>query len=322
MGGGFYSSTYNSVTNKVDYDSGLRSKRLASTGIDFTTMSRDEVFSKRSIDNLMNPRDIEVRESRDSDEHPESMSIILGLDVTGSMRDIPHYLVKEGLPMIMGKLIQNGLQHPQVLFLGIGDHECDKAPLQVGQFESSDELLDKWLTDVYLEGGGGGNYGESYLLAWYFAAFHTSIDCFEKRKQKGFLFTIGDEPCLKDLPDSALKKIMGPGQYKKYTHTELLEKAQEKYEVYHIHVVHSGARDDDDIADWKQLMKDRLIVVYNKDAVASTISDTIMKEIESRPRQTSVVTSAADVVNIGPIEHIDTGKVEDRPSIKPAPSML
>ena len=69
----------------------------------------------------------------------------------------------------MDKIIQSGIKDPQVLFLAIGDHECDTSPLQVGQFESSDELLEHWLTHVWLEGGGGGNRGESYALAWHFA---------------------------------------------------------------------------------------------------------------------------------------------------------
>jgi hypothetical protein len=70
-----------------------------------------------------------------------------------------------------------------------------------------------------------GNAGESYLLAWYFAAFHTRTDAFEKRNQKGILFTVGDEPCLKVLPASAIREIMGTGQ-QTYTHYELLEEAQ------------------------------------------------------------------------------------------------
>ena len=85
------------------------------------------------------------------------------------MGHVPHALVQDGLPHIMETILKKGVEDPQVLFLAIGDHTCDEAPLQVGQFESSDELLDRWLTDVYLEGHGGGNDGESYMLAWYFA---------------------------------------------------------------------------------------------------------------------------------------------------------
>ena len=108
----------------------------------------------------------------------------------------------------MGGLIQNGIPDPTLLFLAIGDHECDKSPLQVGQFESGDPELDLWLTRTWLEKGGGGNAGESYLLAHYFAAYHTDIDAYNKRGKRGFLFTVGDEPGLTSLPGRVIDEIM------------------------------------------------------------------------------------------------------------------
>ena len=182
-------------------DRAIRADKLG-----YTSKPASAIFS-HELSNAMNPNGVMLRESRDSDEHPNTVSIILALDVTGSMGSIPHFLVKEGLPHIMGNIIQRGIKDPQLLFLAVGDHECDQCPLQVGQFESSDELLDKWLTDVYLEGGGGGNAGESYLLAWYFAGFHTVLDSFKKRQQKGFLFTIGDEPTCCSMSSSMALKV-------------------------------------------------------------------------------------------------------------------
>jgi hypothetical protein len=217
----------------------------------------------------MNPHGIRVREARDSAEHPNSVAIILALDVTGSMGSIPHHLVKEGLPKIMGRIIQSGTPDPQLLFLAVGDHECDNSPLQVGQFESNDELLDKWLTDVYLEGGGGGNAGESYLLAWYFAGFHTAIDCFEKREQKGFLFTIGDEPTLPAVSAAALKHIMGDGQYDTYSASVLLDRARELYHVFHLHIRQTSAGSNQYTMDgWKQLMGEQLIILDRHEDVS------------------------------------------------------
>ncbi len=263
MGGGSYSFV-------------SRSAREEDLG--YKTKSTHEIFKQRSINNAMNPNGIVVRESRDSKEHPNSLAIILALDVTGSMGTIPHFLVKEGLPDIMANIINGGINDPQLLFLAIGDHECDNSPLQVAQFESSDELLDKWLTDVYLEGGGGGNVGESYLLAWYFAGFHTSIDCFEKRGQKGFLFTIGDEPTLKNIPKRSLQNIMGDGQYDEFSADMLLEKAREKYHCFHLHIKQTAAGSRQETMDgWKQLMGDGLIFVDNKNDVSRIISETVTK---------------------------------------------
>ncbi|MCI5144119.1 MAG: hypothetical protein D3923_01015 [Candidatus Electrothrix sp. AR3] len=262
------------------YSLGGRAKRSKAKG--YATKSAREIFSQRSINNAMNPYGIRLRESRDSQEHPQSVAIILALDVTGSMGSIPHHLVKEGLPKIMGRIIQSGTKDPQLLFLAIGDHECDRSPLQVGQFESNDELLDKWLTDVYLEGGGGGNMGESYLLAWYFAGFHTSIDCFEKRKEKGFLFTIGDEPTLPDIPAGDLKNIMGDGQYETYTAAALLDRARESYHVFHLHIrqTHAGSLQPT-MDGWKQLLGDHLIVLDRHEDVSKIIPEIMAKSTQN-----------------------------------------
>jgi hypothetical protein len=175
------------------------------------------------------------------------------------------------------------------MFGAIGDHEYDHFPLQIAQFESGDAELDMWLTRTYLEGGGGGNYGESYLLAWYFSAKHTRTDAFDKRGQKGFVFTIGDEPCLKNLPMSAIKNIMGDtaiGQ-DNYAAEELLAEAQKQNHVYHIHVNHGGRVCDDA---WKQMLGKNLIEISDHKNVGKTISDIILAETKSH-------SSVADKIN-------------------------
>ena len=273
MGGGGYSLT----------SRGVRAENLR-----YASKSADELFS-RSINDAMSPHGVMIRESRDCDEHPCTVPIVLALDVTGSMGSVPHYLVKEGLPKMMASMIQHGVADPQVMFLAIGDHECDSSPLQVGQFESSDELLDKWLTSVFLEGGGGGNDGESYLLAWYFAANHTSIDSYEKRGKKGFLFTIGDEPTLKSIPGRTLKEIMGDGQYGDVTAAELLSKASEKFNVYHLHVSQTTAGSRRTTIDgWKQLLGDRLIMIERQTDVPAVIADTVLRDITAATEASGV----------------------------------
>jgi len=266
MGGGFYSTSDRSV-------------RASHAG--YYTKSSSEIFKSKSINSAMNPHGVKIRESRDSADHPNSLAVVIALDVTGSMGTVPHHLVKDGLPNIVDGIIQKGIKDPQLLFLGIGDHECDSFPLQTGQFESSDELLDKWLTTTFMEGGGGGNGGESYLLAWYFAGKHTSIDCFEKRKQKGFLFTIGDEPVLNSISASELKNLMGNGEYKNYTAAQLLEQARKLYNVYHIHIKETsqGSRQST-INGWKELLGDNLIAVERHEEVSKVITDIVTKVTE------------------------------------------
>jgi len=251
-----------------------RSMRAVASGYDHK--STQEIFKQRSVNNAMDPNGVTLRESRDSVDHPETFPIILALDETGSMGSIPHYLVKEGLPHMMEMIMANGIAHPQVLFLGIGDHECDRSPLQVGQFESSDPLLDKWLTDLYLEGGGGGNAGESYLLAWFFAQRYTVTDHLEKRGKKGLLITIGDEPVLKELSARVQKEIMGDGEYLDTTALEQLDKARERYDVFHLHMLQGSNGNRQDVKDgWKELMGDNCTFVQRREEVPTVIASII-----------------------------------------------
>jgi hypothetical protein len=248
----------------------------------YFTKSSSEIFTNTTVSQEMDVKSIGagVRESRDSKEHPDSVPVIIALDVTGSMGTVPHHLVKDGLPTMVVSIINGGVPDPQVLFLAVGDHTCDSVPLQAAQFESNDELLDKWLTQVYIEGHGGGNNGESYMLAWYFAAFHTATDRWEKRKKKGILFTIGDEPVLDNLPVSALKKIMGTddvGQGKhSFSSLELLEAARETYEVYHLHIMQGYNGKRQDVMDgWKQIMGDNLVTVQDYNQVSEVMSQIV-----------------------------------------------
>lgn len=265
------------------YSSDSRSIRAHNLGYD--TKSTHEIFKEKKVNDAMSPYNVGIRESRDSETHPNSLAIIIALDETGSMHAIPHALVKRGLPEIMDGIIKQGIPDPQVLFLGIGDHECDRSPLQVGQFESGDEELDYWLTHVYLEGGGGGNNGESYLLAWYFAAKHTSIDCWEKRKEKGILFTIGDEPCLKSIPAKALKELMGKGQFDMYEAGELLGMARETYDIYHIHMMEGSNGQRQEVKDgWTQMLgRENVFFAKRTEDVAKIIT-----EVVTQRKKTSV----------------------------------
>lgn len=262
------------------YSVSARTSRALSEG--YHTKSVDQIFTQntlRVIHESMDPKGALIREARDSDIHPNSLPIILGLDLTGSMGHIPHDLVKDGLPTLMGKIIQECTPDAALLFLGIGDHEVDRAPLQVGQFESGDAELDLWLTRTYIEGGGGGNMGESYLLAWYYAAMHTATDAWEKRKQKGFLFTVGDEPCLRSLPDRVIKALMGSGQPQTKSDTELLEMAKEKYNVFHLHVL-QGSAGRSSIGYWKELMGDNCIAVEDFRTIPTVIANTLKENYQ------------------------------------------
>jgi len=92
MGGGSYSVSNATASVEASY-----------TTMDVKTgrrmfRSKEEIFTQKSINNAMNPYGIVVRESRDSKEHPNSLAIVIALDVTGSMGSVPHHLITTGLP--------------------------------------------------------------------------------------------------------------------------------------------------------------------------------------------------------------------------------
>lgn len=171
--------------------------------------SGSEVFQQTNCHPLMNPKGVKLRESRDSAEHPNSTAIAFALDVTGSMGDIPRMMATSALPKFMKVLVDCKVKDPQVLFCAVGDATSDNSPLQVGQFETTAELMDQWLTRSFIEGGGGGSGEESYELAMYFLALHTEMDCVVKRKRRGFLFMTGDELPYPILSKHIVEAVIG-----------------------------------------------------------------------------------------------------------------
>lgn len=262
MGGGFYS-----------YDSAsTRSYSLRSSNV-----SREEIFHNRKMDKDMDIKG-KVRESCDGEDHPKSFPIIIALDVTGSMGLVPENLIKEGFPEIMKKIMDEGVEDPQVCFVGIGDHYGDDAPIQVGQFESSDELTEKWLTSIWLEGGGLGNGHESYSLAYYFAARHTKIDSFLKRKKKGVLITIGDDACNGSISKRACKELFGTGE-DDVTTSEILEEAKKQWDIYHINLMDYLGQSGYVRENWKNLLGDHVIETETGDGkdIPTIISGIVLR---------------------------------------------
>ncbi|MEM1214581.1 MAG: hypothetical protein AAGJ82_02765, partial [Bacteroidota bacterium] len=245
----------------------------------YATKSKAAIFHKtasRTIAPEMDPYGLVVRESRDSANHPQSLAISLFLDVTGSMGRIPEHLIRHKLGALMDTLIDHGVTDPQIMFSAIGDHLCDRAPLQVGQFESGTDELNANLASIFLEGGGGGTRQESYLLAWLVAGQHTSIDCFEKRRQKGFLFTVGDEASHPQLDADYLKKLLGYTESTTLSDRELLAQAQRLYHVFHIHANETGYRNNASILGyWRDLLGQHLLVLDDHNALAELSATTV-----------------------------------------------
>ena len=239
---------------------------------------REEIFTSRGIDKDLDPKNINVRESRDSKENPNSNAIIIGLDVTGSMGMVVHEMMK-GLNTLVEEIYtRKPVQDPHIMCMGIGDAEAgDDAPLQATQFEADIKIAEQ-LQKIYIEGCGGGNNYESYILAWYFAAMNTSIDCFEKRNKKGYLFTIGDEQATPYLRVKDIERVLGTKPQAEISAEDLLAIVSRSYDVFHIMVKeghyfrHSGEKVKES---WSKLLGQRAILLDDHKKLSEVIVSTI-----------------------------------------------
>lgn len=237
--------------------------------------STAQVFSQHGMHPDLNPRGVAMRESRDSAANPNSHAIIVASDVTGSMGMLAEALVRKGMGVLVEELLaRKPVSDPHIMCMGVGDAYTDRAPLQTSQFEADIKIAQQ-LSQIWLEAGGGGNGGESYPLAWYFAARHTSIDCFEKRQKKGYLFTVGDENPHKVLTRDQVKKIFGDDIERDLTSAELLTMASRSYHVFHLLVEESRACEPSVKQNWKDLLGERALPLSDHTKLAELIVSTI-----------------------------------------------
>ena len=223
----------------------------------------------------LDPLGVGVRESRDSDEHPQSTPIAVLFDVTGSMGSVPRTLQAK-LPQLLGLLTRKGYaKDPHIMFGAVGDATCDRVPLQVGQFES-DNRMDEDLARIVLEGGGGGQRRESYELAMYFMARHTDLDSVSKRGRRGYLFLIGDEMPYLQIKPKEVKKFIGDDLREPIAIEALLTELRRSYEVFYIMPTAAGWGGDPEILGyWRKLLGQHVIELDDLDAVCETIALTV-----------------------------------------------
>lgn len=199
----------------------------------------DELFKSRTLHKALDPKKITVREARDSDFNPESTPVMVCLDVTGSMGRLAVQMAQTGLGTLAKEIIERKpVSDPQLMFVGVGDADYDSAPLQPGQFEADLKAADQ-LSQIYIEHGGGGNRSEGYNLPWYFGATKTQLDCVEKGRRKGLLFTIGDEEAPPMLTRAQVAKVFGEDIPQDLSSKDVLAKVEQTYDIFHV-IVEEG----------------------------------------------------------------------------------
>lgn len=202
--------------------------------LDIKNRSNNQIYKQKDVHPLMKPYKV-VRECRDTEEHPNTIPVILALDVTGSMGQTAVDIAAD-INKILISLYEN-ITDIEIMIMGIGDFYFDKEPLQVSQFESDIRIANS-LDTLYFEFGGGPNDSESYTAAWFFGATQTDLDCW-KRGKKGIIITIGDEKLNNNIPVSLYHDVTGYDFAQKVPQLEakqIFEQIKDKYNVYHINV--------------------------------------------------------------------------------------
>lgn len=270
-------------------------RSVSKSGVIDSVYSNQEMFKARTIDPALNPKNV-IRECCDSAEHPNTLPVILALDVTGSMGDAAVEVAKK-LNIIMTKLYEK-ISDVEFMVMGIGDLAYDDCPIQASQFESDIRIAEQ-LDKIYFEFGGGGNSFESYTTAWYFGSRHTKLDCLN-RGRKGIIITMGDEQLNPYLPlkgrRSGLMEATGDNLQSDVETKDLYDEASQKFNIYHLDVSHGYRWDKEDEIEksYKKYLDDIHFRKVTMDSIANEIVDIIINEAENNMTDTVVTPSNSE----------------------------
>lgn len=256
--------------------------------------SAQELYRSRSLSPVLDPKNV-VRECCDSEEHPNTIPVILALDVTGSMGNTAVEVAKK-LNEIMTNLYEE-VSDVQFMIMGIGDLYCDNAPIQASQFESDIRIAEQ-LDKIYFEGGGGGNGYESYTAAWYFGLYHTKLDCW-KRGKKGIIITMGDEPLNPYLPHRDLTIATGDTLEADVDTGNLYNEVIEKFDVYHLEVAEKGncyyRYRDRVVESFKKYFDDEHFKEVPLDNLATVIANIIIENQNGKDNEVAADTAFGEI---------------------------
>ena len=119
---------------------------------------------------------------------------------------------------------------PEIMWAAIGDANNDRAPIQVGQWES-DRRIDQLLSKIWMEEGGGGTGEESYELLAYYLAYKTELDILKRRK-KGVLFFTGDEAPYPTVSRNFIQSYIGDTHGSDLSTEKVFRDLQRKFKTF------------------------------------------------------------------------------------------
>lgn len=279
-----------SIYRSFDYTAGVDA--LRATGKIFARSSAAAATGDYtgSISDILNPRNLKngMRESCYADGFNDVLSVVISIDGTGSMQRVP-YELQERLPTLIDLLTTQGItDHPNILFMCHDDETVvPNAAFQMSQFEIGATELVTALNEMVIPYQGGGNDGESYHLALYAAANHTTLESFEQEGKRGFMFMICDEQPFFDKGDPAKRgttptmaaQVFGDSIEKEVPMVESLRSLLDRYYFFCIRPGHTSHGTNKGITrQWQNLVQDAggnpeyVLEVDATDEIVSTIA--------------------------------------------------
>lgn len=192
MGGDYYDRDVTTPTTNT-------TTTTNNSNIGYSAEAANIVGKRRHMSMVLDPKRFKTKNLVSEVANP----IVFALDVTGSMGDWSR-IIYDKMPMFFGQImIQKYLSDPAISLCAIGDHLSDEAPLQVSEFAKGSEI-DSNLGEMFLEGGGGGTFYESYDLAAYFY----SNFCDLNNSVLPFFFITGDEAFYEKIQEKHVYKFL------------------------------------------------------------------------------------------------------------------
>lgn len=307
-----------------------REERIRSKGDFFSYDRTVRSSSVKEVHASLNPAHGGLRHINEG----ELISVLF--DVTGSYRTVPRE-VQGDLPELFARLVTNKWvpNKLNLQFGAIGDVNCDTAPLQLSQAETDGVTADKWLSNLYLEGGGGGGAKESYELAFWALANQNKFYGWENGR-KGNAFIIFDELPYSIVSPSDLLKMysrkstatindgdqlsakmmrdsLNAGEdsvalpYDRIATEQMAEDLMKKYDVWCIIIKGTGYwQNAEHLAHWRGLFGNQSVIeLHNASNISELISGIVgskYQHVSDVEIQKTVKTSVEGAVDMRVIE--------------------
>ena len=277
----------------TDYDAGV--KKLKATGQTFARSAQAaQTGNFGNVADALDPRKLKngMRECCFAVGFNDALPIVVSIDGTGSMEQVP-YEIQAGLPKLIGLVTDQGISsHPNVMFMCHDDEHAvpTDAAFQMSQFETEAPKLLEALNELVIPHCGGGNSGEAYHIPIYAAAYHTRLEPFERNGTKGFFFMICDEepyyyngdPTKNGTTPAVALELFSDTIEDTVTMLTALKKLCERYHVFIIRPGHTSNGQNRSITKlWQNLLatagenRENVLEIAETEAIIPTMALTI-----------------------------------------------